>query len=206
MSETAGLPGHAWKRRYESPPDNLIEEFYVPALGAATRYDRAVGFFSSALLAAIAPSIDDFVIRGGMMRLITSPAHLSDADLLAMGKGEDIRERLRSDLVLAVARPLPGGVLKDRLSLLTWMVATGRLEVHIALRELPDSYALFHEKIGVLEDDLGNWMTLTRPMLQPPSMQSRSPCIRAGRMTTSVRTPSRSVLASMTFGTRTLMA
>jgi superfamily II DNA or RNA helicase len=155
------LPDWEWKRRYESPPDDLIDSFYVPAFAAATRYDRAVGFFSSALLASIAPSIDDFVLRGGRMRLITSPANLSDADLLAMGKGEDIRRRLEADLATAAAVPVPTALLRDRLSLITWMVATGRLEVQIALRELPDSYALFHEKIGVFEDVDANWMTFT---------------------------------------------
>ena len=155
------LPDSDWKRRYESPPDNLLELFYVPAFAAATRYDRAVGFFSSSLLASIAPSIDDFVLRDGRMRLMTSPANLSDADLLAMGKGEDIRQRLRADLAAAASVPVPTALLRDRLSLLTWMVATGRLEVRIVLRELPDCYALFHEKIGVFEDDAGNWMTFT---------------------------------------------
>jgi superfamily II DNA or RNA helicase len=155
------LPTWEWKRRYESPPDNLIDSFYVPAFARATRYDRAVGFFSSALLASIAPSVDDFVLRGGRMRLITSPANLSDADLLAMGKGEDIRERLQEDLAAAAAVSVPTALLKDRLSLLTWMIATRRLDVRIALRELPACYALFHEKIGVFEDAHGNWMTFT---------------------------------------------
>lgn len=159
MSE--GLPTWEWKRRYESPPDNLIESFYVPAFARSKVYDRAVGFFSSALLAEIAPSIDDFVLRDGRMRLMTSPANLSDADLLAMGKGEDIRERLKADLAAAAAAPVPSQLLRDRLSLLTWMIATGRLDVRIALRELPNSYALFHEKIGVFEDADGNWMTFT---------------------------------------------
>jgi superfamily II DNA or RNA helicase len=158
---SSGLPTWEWKRRYESPPDNLIDSFYVPAFARSTIYDRAVGFFSSALLAQIAPSIDDFVLRGGRMRLMTSPANLSDADLLAMGKGEDIRERLKADLAAAVAAPVPSELLRDRLSLLTWMIATGRLDVRIALRELPTSFALFHEKIGVFEDDDGNWMTFT---------------------------------------------
>lgn len=161
MTVDLRLAGWEWKRRYESPPDNLIESFYVPAFARSTSYDRAVGFFSSALLASIAPSVDDFVLRDGRMRLITSPANLSDADLLAMGKGEDIRARLQADLAAAAAVPVPSALLKDRLSLLTWMVATGRLDVRIALRELPNSYALFHEKIGVFEDADGNWMTFT---------------------------------------------
>ena len=161
MTEHGNLRSWSWKRRYESPPDNLVDTFYVPAFARATTYDRAVGFFSSGLLAIIAPAIDEFVIRGGRMRLITSPANLSDSDLYAMGKGEDIRERLRQDLVSAVAAPVSNATMRDRLSLLCWMIATEHLDVRIALRELPDSYALFHEKIGVFRDAEGNWMTFT---------------------------------------------
>src|SRR4051794_35852688 len=95
---------HRWKRRYNSPPDDLIADFYVPAFARSTTYDRAVGFFSSRLLAEIAPSIDEFVINGGTMRLITSPANLSDDDLKAMGKGEELRRHLRDDLALAIAQ------------------------------------------------------------------------------------------------------
>ena len=150
-----------WKRRYNSPPDNLVRDFYAPAFARSCRYDRAVGFFSSRILATISASLDEFVINGGAMRLITSPANLSDEDLEALGKGEEFRTRLRNDLVEAIHRPIPSSVLIDHLKLLTWMVATGKLDVKIALRENPNYYSLFHEKIGVFMDSEGNWMTFT---------------------------------------------
>lgn len=150
-----------WKRRYSSPPDDLVNEFYVPAFARSCKYHRAVGFFSSHLLAVIAPSIDEFVLKGGTMRLITSPANLSDEDLEAMGKGEECKAQLKKDIEDAISRAIPSPVLADRLKLLTWMVATGRLDVCIALREHPDCYSLFHEKIGVFSDSDGNWMTFT---------------------------------------------
>lgn len=150
-----------WKRRYNSPPDDLISDFYVPAFARSCSYDRAVGFFSAGLLAAIAPSLDRFVINGGMMRLITSPAHLSDDELKAMGRGEDLKSHIKEGLRRAIMQPIPSPVLVDRLKLLTWMVATGRLDVRIALRKHAHVYALFHEKIGVFSDHDGNWMTFT---------------------------------------------
>lgn len=150
-----------WKRRYNSPPDDLIAEFYVPAFARAVKYDRAVGFFSSSLLGQIAPSIDQFVINGGTMRLVTSPANLSDEDLMAMGKGEELRVRLEDDLITAIHSNIPGSVLKDRLELLTWMVANGKLQARIALREHSERYSLFHEKIGVFTDAHDYWMTFT---------------------------------------------
>jgi superfamily II DNA or RNA helicase len=150
-----------WKRRYNSPPDNLIDDFYSPAFRCSCRYDRAVGFFSSSLLAAIVPALDVFVQNGGCMRLITSPANLSDDDLNAMGKGEEFRLRLKQDMESAITNSIPNAVQRDRLSLLTWMIANGRLEIRIALREHTDHFSLFHEKIGVFTDSAGNWMTFT---------------------------------------------
>lgn len=150
-----------WRRRYNSPPDDLIQEFYRPALHRSVRYDRAVGFFSSSLLAAIAPALDKFVSNGGRMRLITSPANLSDDDLLAMGKGGELQKRLEDDLHSEIRRSIPSSVQLDRLKLLTWMIAAGRLEVRIALREHPECYSLFHEKIGVFTDAKGNWMSFS---------------------------------------------
>ncbi|QDV24629.1 helicase-related protein [Aureliella helgolandensis] len=150
-----------WKRRYNSPPDNLIDGFYSPALIRSHQYDRAVGFFSSSLLAAISPALDTFVSNGGTMRLITSPANLSDEDLEAMGKGELFKAKLQDDLQSEIYRSIPSAVQLDRLKLLTWMVASGRLEIRIALREHADHYSLFHEKIGVFTDLAGNWMSFS---------------------------------------------
>lgn len=150
-----------WKRRYNSPPDDLIETFYLPALCRSVQYDRAVGFFSSSLLAAVAPALDAFVSNGGRMRLITSPAHLSDEDLEAMGKGEDFKAILQHDLRSEIYSSIPSAVQLDRLKLLTWMIGAGRLEIRIALREHENHYSLFHEKIGVFTDLAGNWMSFT---------------------------------------------
>lgn len=150
-----------WKRRYNSPPDDLIQDFYIPAFARSMYYDRAVGFFSSSILVTIASAIDEFLISGGKMRLITSPANLTDEDLRALGKGERLAAELQAGLEHQLASADPPPAARDRLALLTWMVANGRLEVRIALREHTSYYSLFHEKIGVFVDMQGNWMTFT---------------------------------------------
>ena len=95
-----------WRRRYNSPPDDLISCFYVPAFAHSCKYDRAVGFFSSRLLAEISPSIDEFVANGGRMRLITSPANLTDDDLEAMGPVRISEVETAQKEILSVARRL----------------------------------------------------------------------------------------------------
>ncbi|MFI6176380.1 DEAD/DEAH box helicase family protein [Nonomuraea sp. NPDC051191] len=161
MSENLPSWDPRWKRRYNSPPDNLINGFYIPAFGRSCTYDRAVGFFSANLLAQIAPSIDRFILNGGAMRLITSPSNLNDEELMALGKGEELKSRIKKDLEKAITQSIPDLILKDRLQLLTWMVANSRLDVRIALRVHAQHYALFHEKIGIFADHDGNWMTFT---------------------------------------------
>jgi len=41
------LRDHAWKRRFSSSLESLLEGFYKPALMDAVRYWRVTGFFTS---------------------------------------------------------------------------------------------------------------------------------------------------------------
>lgn len=155
-----------WKRRYESPPHDLAREFYFPALSRATRYDRAVGFFRSDVLHRISLGLDPFALRNGKMRILSSPANLSDADLAAINRGEEIRDILERTVTSTLASSEVRPSQLDRLRLLTWMVASGRLEFRLALRMHQHRVGLFHEKIGVmLSDDLPGeseeWLTFS---------------------------------------------
>ncbi len=71
---------------YRSDRDNLIQDFYIPCLEKATVYDRAVGFFSSSSMAAVAQGLTAFIRSGGQMRLVTSP-QLSAEDVEAIEQG-----------------------------------------------------------------------------------------------------------------------
>lgn len=158
------LSSFVWKSTYASDEDDLVNDFYLPALRRSTRYDRAVGFFSSHALALIAPGLDDFVSGGGRMRVLASPKNLSPDDLKAVVAGEGERQ-----LQDSLAADLTGDVTPselDRLQLLTWMVQNGLLELRIALRVHENGLVtLYHKKVGVFTSD-GNadtaeWMTFT---------------------------------------------
>ena len=41
------------KKEYRSLIDNVVKDFYIPLLNEAVEYKRAVGFFSSSVLAEI---------------------------------------------------------------------------------------------------------------------------------------------------------
>ncbi len=141
--------------RYRSSTHNLLRDFYVPCLGAAVRYDRAVGFFSSYALSAAAAGLPSFIGANGQMRLIASP-ELSPEDVAAIREGYRTREAVVEEaLVRVLERDYPDPV-RERLSFLAWMVAEGQLEIKIAIVSDEDEIGIYHEKTGVFEDSGGD--------------------------------------------------
>lgn len=59
------------KREYR-PDDNIVKSFYIPLLQLAQTYDRAVGFFSSTILAEIAIGIQEIARKDGRIRIVAS--------------------------------------------------------------------------------------------------------------------------------------
>jgi hypothetical protein len=49
------------QRRYSGQAGQLVNNFYVPVLGQATRYDRQSGYFDSAALVQIAAGLAAFI-------------------------------------------------------------------------------------------------------------------------------------------------
>ena len=144
---------------YSSSGASLLHDFYVPALGHAMAYDRAAGYFSSAIF-ALAPAVfSDFVERGGRIRLLCSP-HLSEAD------AEAILNLPESH------RPSPLEVAIDSLTALTHG-AQSQAKAVACMRALIDAgvlevrfvtvgrSGLYHEKIGVFADGGGNRLSFS---------------------------------------------
>lgn len=146
----------ALKKAYHKPEDDIASAFYLPAVAAATHYDRAVGFFSSSIYLLAWPSLKQFVAAGGRMRLICSPV-LSDQDHAAMRDGYSDRadaeaaERIRDDFARLRASPnfaKPASVLAS-------LVALGVIDCKLAwVGEAAGGRPrrLFHDKIGLLRD------------------------------------------------------
>jgi superfamily II DNA or RNA helicase len=139
---------------YQSGTHDLVRDFYLPCLGAAKLYQRAVGYFSSQGLALAAQGLQQLLEKGGRMQLIASPV-LHEEDIQAIRAGYD----QRSILETAARRELdpanlpPDDLLRDRLKTLAWLIAAGRLDVRLAVGA---KGGLFHLKIGLFTDNDGN--------------------------------------------------
>lgn len=141
---------------YSTSKNNLVSEFYEPALSRAVRYDRSSGYFSSALMSLIPLGFADFVSRGGKVRLICSP-QLTQADFEAVvqvGQNVDDLQTMLSNLRDLVSSEDPDKALIARV--FSSLLASGVLEMRIAVTNLS---GIFHDKVGIFEDVKGDYIS-----------------------------------------------
>lgn len=155
---------------YESGIDDIIEDYYVPVLGASVQYDRIAGFFSSTALAVAARGVADFIANGGRMRLITSPRlNVDDIEIVKKIVENDNSLGL-SDFGIDLDN-LENEFEKNHVKALGWMLSSGLLEMKLAVvfnedgticdNEAISEKGLFHQKVGVLKDADGNEMSFS---------------------------------------------
>ena len=152
----ARLPDSAClKLRYSSDTDDLVHEFFVPMLSRAVRYDRAVGYFTAGALARLASALDAFLDRvddsTSPIRIVASP-NLPEQDLRHMELG--YRRRTIED---ECTRYRPE--FSDALSAVTWMIQHRLMEFWLVTAREDGAECLYHEKIGVIEDAEGSYVT-----------------------------------------------
>jgi DNA phosphorothioation system restriction enzyme len=151
----SGLRERFWKRVITTSSDDLIEDFFVPALKAAKRYDRGVGYFSSGWIQAASEGLLAFAANGGTARWVTSPI-LSLADWEALRSGYEARanEALHRALMRNI-ETLEASLRSETTSALSWMIADGVLSFKLAVpRERLDGE--FHDKFGTFTDAAGD--------------------------------------------------
>jgi superfamily II DNA or RNA helicase len=145
------------------PADEPLKQFFIPAMGASIRYDRAAGYFSSTMLAVAAAGVTKLILNGGKMRLLCG-ADLSEDDVAAIREGHaTLEKRVEERLVNRWVLP-ESDFVENRLKALAWLVGTGQLEIKVVLptdrqgRPLAaiKTDAYYHPKEGVFTDAEGN--------------------------------------------------
>jgi superfamily II DNA or RNA helicase len=148
------------QEEYRSDRHNLVEDFYIPCLSRATLYCRAVGYFSSSSMVAVARGLTALIRGGGKMRLIASP-HLSAEDIEAIATGLHKREEIITKSLLSVLEAEFTEIARDRFACLAWLLSQGVLEIKLAIPKNIENYGLYHEKLGLFADADGNSIAFT---------------------------------------------
>ena len=141
------------KSVYRSDEDSILEDFYIPCLSHSISYDRAVGYFSAAMLSYAAQGIAALIEKEGTMRLIVG-GEITQDESDAILNGYDLRaisERLGAVFCKTIEQVVEE-LSYARLQALSWMIAQGSLSVKVALKR----QGMYHEKIGVFRDREGD--------------------------------------------------
>lgn len=155
MSEgAAGLRFVPFRENYSSSGSSLLNEFYIPALSNAATYDRATGYFSSAILALAPVAFSEFVSRGGKMRLLCSP-HLTEADAAAVLSLNESQQPTPLEVAATSLSALAHGTQVEAraVACLRALIEAAVLEVRFVTA---GKAGLFHDKIGVFADERGD--------------------------------------------------
>lgn len=148
------------KLSYNSLSDQIVLDFYIPCLEKAVRYKRAVGFFSSNILLQISKGLGAFADNGGRMQLLVSPK-LEKTDYDAIKKGYDIKDYVSDKIVENFDFNADFDQRDDRFSMLSYMISSGLLDIKIVALEENNDSAMFHKKVGILEDSDGNYIAFS---------------------------------------------
>lgn len=132
---------------YMLPVDPLAEEVLIPGFQAADKVSCMVGFFSSEVLASLAPGLATYIAGSrNSLRLIISPI-LRAEDQAAIEDGlisaKEVADRILEDLT--VTEDL---LQQHTLKCLSWLLQKGRIEIKVALMK----DALFHPKVWLFEN------------------------------------------------------
>ena len=125
---------------------------------SAQRYDRAVGFFNSAIYIIAWPSLKEFVAGGGKMRLICSPV-LPPTDIEAIENGYSDRfdQENSAEMRDGIRHMLATPYLYKPTAVLATMIALEVIDVRIAfMKRTARHERLFHDKLGLFHDGYGN--------------------------------------------------
>lgn len=146
------------KIKYDSDNVDILNEFYIPILSNSIKYLRLSGFFSSTSLAVSARGLENFIKNEGKMQLICS-AILSEEDLVKIKEFYSSPAELIEEKFLMDLKNISNVFIKDNLAALGFMLANDNLEIKIAIPN--DGEGIFHSKIGILVDTLGNMVSFS---------------------------------------------
>lgn len=165
-TRSLGLKSLRLKHVYRTGDDDLFHDFYKSVLSEAVQYDRAVGYFSSSILAANLSGLGSIIQSNGTMRLIIGhPLEREEFEAIryAITSPVELSQQYTATLLKWIQSDKD--VSSKRLELLAILIASGRLEIKFAFRRS----GMYHEKIGIIYDSHGDAVVFQGSANETPS-------------------------------------
>lgn len=140
------------KHSYNSEKDNILEDFYVPALKKAVSYKRIAGYFSSSSFGVASEGVSQFIKNNGKMQFISN-VKLSPQDYEQIEKGLTDPEEIIKSKFLNDLSNIQDECIKNHVKILGWLIANNYLEIKIGyIKDKTIGNEILHQKVGIFYD------------------------------------------------------
>ena len=147
------------KSVYQSNSSDIIGDLYLNCLQSSVLYRRAVGYFSTHVLAMASKGIGCLVENGGHVQyLIGAELEQTETEAILMGYGE--REAVLRGYSTKLSEALESveeGLVRRRLETIAWMISNNCLDIKFVVRPR----GMFHEKTGLFLEKNGDYIAFT---------------------------------------------
>ena len=153
---------------WDSDEDDILNDFYKPALERTVLYQRLAGYFSSTAFVLVLKEIIDFIKRDSRMQLVTS-LNLSQQDIDTIEQSVENREKILSQNLLEKLQD-NDKITKKSVAIFGYMLSNiihgkPQLEMKIAIPQTnlgkDDWSSIYHQKVGIMTDDKGHVITFS---------------------------------------------
>ncbi len=140
-------------RLYRLPDEPVAAQVLIPGFRAATSVKGAFGWFTAGWIGQLAPGLALYLNRENAkpLEFTVAPALFPD-ERSAIERGVQMSDTQAAELVGHVflrGRPTSGGLARHALDCLSWMIATNRLRLRIAV---PTPESNYHPKLWLFDD------------------------------------------------------
>jgi len=144
------------KHSYNSEKDNILQDFYVPALKMAGSYKRIAGYFSSSSFGVASEGLSQFIKNNGRMQFILNVI-LSPQDYEQIEKGLVDPEEIIKSKFLNDLSNIQDECIKNHVKVLGWLIANNYLEIKIGyIKDKTIGNEILHQKVGIFYDSEDN--------------------------------------------------
>lgn len=155
-----------FKEHYDSQKDNLLKDFYIPALANSKKYRRVVGYFNSKSLASAAVGLKDFILNKGHMDILCG-VDLNPTDVNIIKFASEHPEEILTSSFLNDLDSIEDDIVKNHVKVLGWMIANNLLRIRVAVKvdskgsPVTAGGGILHYKIGLMNDCKGNLISFS---------------------------------------------
>ena len=155
-----------FKEHYDSQKDDLLNDFYIPALANTKKYRRVVGYFNSKSFASGAVGLKDFILNNGKMDLLCG-VDLNPDDVNMIKFASEHPEEILTSSFLKELNSIEDEIIKHNVEVLGWMIANKLLRIRVAVKvdsngnPVPKGEGILHYKIGLMYDSQNNLISFS---------------------------------------------